>query len=228
MPSETDTITVREAVAVFSDAKQMESAIDELLESGFNHAQLSLLATADTVDAKLGHQFERVQDLEDDPAAPRVTYVSRDTVGDAQGAVIGGLIYVGAITGIGAVVTSGGALFPLIGAAAVGGTGGILLGSLLAKIIGDTYGKYINDQLERGGLLLWVRTFDTEQEDRAVGILKRHSGSEVHVHGWPETELKSETHAGVVRWSWKIGQLFKVYSPGYGGIRDDEATEVHA
>ncbi len=31
-----------------------------------------------------------------------------------------------------------------------------------------------------------------------------------------------------MRWSWKIGQLFKVYSPGYGGIRDDEATEVHA
>ncbi len=31
-----------------------------------------------------------------------------------------------------------------------------------------------------------------------------------------------------MRWSRKIGQLFKVYSPGYGGIRDDEATEVHA
>ena len=31
-----------------------------------------------------------------------------------------------------------------------------------------------------------------------------------------------------MRWSRKIGQLFKVYSTGYGGIRDDEATEVHA
>ena len=39
---------------------------------------------------------------------------------------------------------------------------------------------------------------------------------------------KYENYMGYVRWSWKIGQLFKVYSPGYGGIRDDEATEVHA
>ncbi len=31
-----------------------------------------------------------------------------------------------------------------------------------------------------------------------------------------------------VRWSRKIGQLVKVYSTGYGGIRDDEATEVYA
>ena len=31
-----------------------------------------------------------------------------------------------------------------------------------------------------------------------------------------------------LRWSRKIGQLVKVYSTGYGGIRDDEATEVYA
>jgi hypothetical protein len=31
-----------------------------------------------------------------------------------------------------------------------------------------------------------------------------------------------------LRWPQKIGQLFKVYSTGYGGIRYDEATEVHA
>ena len=31
-----------------------------------------------------------------------------------------------------------------------------------------------------------------------------------------------------LRWSRKIGQLIKVYSTGNGGIRNDEATEVHA
>jgi hypothetical protein len=30
--------------------------------------------------------------------------------------------------------------------------------------------------------LLWVRTWNTEDEERAVEILKRHSASEIHVH----------------------------------------------
>ena len=87
MPSDSEAITVREAVAVFNDAKNMESAIDELLESGFDRAQLSLLAAAYAVDAKLGRHFERVQGLEDDPAAPRVAYVSRDAIAGIGAAV---------------------------------------------------------------------------------------------------------------------------------------------
>lgn len=192
---------VREAVAVFHDFRDMETAIDVLLEFGFDRAAISLLAPVEKVDAQLGHHFESVADLEDNPAAPRVAYVSRDAVGDAEGAVIGGLIYVGALAGIGAVVSSGGALLPLIGAAAAGGTGGLVFGSLLAKVIGAKYGAYISDQLERGGLLLWVRTFDQDQEERATQILKVQSGSDVHIHGLSKTQKMTETHAGIeIEW----------------------------
>jgi hypothetical protein len=106
-------------------------------------------------------------------------------------------VYVGALVGIGAVVSSAGALLPLIGAAAAGGAGGVVLGSVLAKVIGATYGGYISGQLDRGGLLLWVRTFDQAQEERAVRILKKHSGADVHVHGLPKIEKSTETYAGV-------------------------------
>ena len=41
--------------------------------------------------------------------------------------------------------------------------------------------------------------------------------------------VKADAHRSEpVRWSRKIGQLVKVYSTGYGGIRDDEAPEVYA
>jgi hypothetical protein len=33
--------------------------------------------------------------------------------------------------------------------------------------------------------LLWVRTRGTTDEQRAIDILKRHSGGEVHVHALP-------------------------------------------
>jgi hypothetical protein len=62
---------VREAVAVFKTAPDLEAAIDDLLESGFDRAHLSLLAPAETVDIQLGHHFIKVRELEDDPAAPR-------------------------------------------------------------------------------------------------------------------------------------------------------------
>jgi hypothetical protein len=55
----------------------------------------------------------------------------------------------------------------------------------LAKWLGDHHASYLRDQIDRGGLLLWVRTRHTTDEQRAVDILKRHSGGEVHVHALP-------------------------------------------
>jgi hypothetical protein len=48
---------IREAVGVFGDADAMQKAIEELLRSGFKHADLSLLASEETVDKKLGHKY---------------------------------------------------------------------------------------------------------------------------------------------------------------------------
>ena len=50
---------IREAVGVFGDADTMQQAIDDLLSSGFDHADLSLLASESTVDEKLGHKYKK-------------------------------------------------------------------------------------------------------------------------------------------------------------------------
>lgn len=213
---------VREAVAVFHSAADFYAAIDDLQSSGFDRAQISVLATADTVAERLGNHFERVADLEDDPGAPRVAYVSPEAVGDAQGAVIGGFVYVGALVGIGAVVSSGGALLPLIAAAAAGGASGLTLGSLIARAVGNVYADYMNEQLERGGLLLWVRTFDTKQDGKAVDILKRHSGADVHIHYLADTEIHTENHAGVDI-SWYDDSIYWISNVPFNSMEDARA-----
>ena len=43
----------------------------------------------------------------------------------------------------------------------------------------------LQEQLDRGGLLLWVHTRDAAHEERATEILRRHSGRDVHVHDLP-------------------------------------------
>lgn len=173
---------IREAVGVFSRAEDFQDAIDELLSAGFDRAQLSLLASASAIDQKLGHRYSRVSDFEDDLTVPRAAYVSTESIGDAEGGVIGGLLYVGATAAAGAIVASGGALAMAIAAAALGGGLGGLLGTILARSIGRRHSQYLQEQLDRGGLLLWVSAWDGHAEKRAAAILEKHSGRDVHVH----------------------------------------------
>jgi hypothetical protein len=175
----------REAVGIFHGPEELQSAIDELLSSGFHRAELSLLASEQAVMEKLGHRYQRVHDLADDPATPRAAYVSTEAIGDAEGALIGGLMYVGATVATGAIVVSGGTLAAAIAAAAVAGGAGGLIGSVLAKWVGHHHAHYLHEQLEHGGMLLWVRTWTAADEERAIEILRKFSAENVHLHGTP-------------------------------------------
>lgn len=173
----------REAVGIFHDPQGLQGAIDELLSSGFHRAELSLLASEATVVDKLGHIYRKVDELADDPDVPRAAYVAGEDIGDAEGGIIGGLVYVGAT--VGAVVASGGTLLAVIaGAALLGGAGG-LLGAVLARWVGSHHAHYLHEQLEQGGLLLWVRTRDADREKHAIEVLGKYSAEKVHFHGLP-------------------------------------------
>lgn len=196
------TPTVREAVGVFQSESALQAAVDDLLCHGFDQSELSLLAPVSSVQKELGHSFTSVKELEDDQAVPTTAYISTDAIGDAEGGVFGGLIYVGALATLTAVVASGGAIGAAIIAAAAGGIGGGAIGGILAKLIGKHHADYVEDQLERGGLLLWVRTWNAADEKHAVEILASHSGSDVHVHELPaahdvlEDRYGGDTFAG--------------------------------
>jgi hypothetical protein len=177
--------TVREAVGVFHRAEKLQAAIDELLGSGFHRAELSMLASTQAVDEKLGHRYLKVSSLEDDPVIPRAAYVSPEAVGGAEGGLIGILMYVGAVAAAGAIVASGGTLTAaILGATLSGGAGGVI-GALMAQWVGESHGRHLQEQVDRGGLLLWVRTWDADDEERAMRILRKHSGEHVHVHALP-------------------------------------------
>ena len=86
MPADSKPQTIREAVGVFESPTPLTEAIDELLSSGFDRAELSLLAADKTVDKKLGHVYQSIAAFEDDAAVPRCCYVSNASIG--AGAVI--------------------------------------------------------------------------------------------------------------------------------------------
>lgn len=180
-----DQATIREAVAVFDNAKELEQAIDDLESSGFDRAEISLLATEHAIEEKLGHKYQKVTELEDDPVVPRTAYVSTEAMGDAEGGLVGGLLYIGAVAAAGAVVATGGTLAATLAAASMAGASGGFLGTILAALLDRRHAEYLSDQVNRGGLLVWVRTTDEGREKRAADILSRHSAHDVHVHSIP-------------------------------------------
>ena len=173
---------IREAVGVFHDAARFQAAIDELLSSGFDRAELSLLAGEASVIEKLGHGYRRIAEFEDDIRVPRVAYISTESIGDAEGGVIGLLVYVGATVAAGAILASGGTLMgAMIAAAMMGGAGGAV-GAGLARLIGNHHAAHLQRQIDAGGLMLWVHIRDAQHGSRAIDILARNGATDIHEH----------------------------------------------
>jgi hypothetical protein len=177
---------IREAVGVFHDEKTLQSAVDGLLIAGFDQSHLSLLAGERTVETKLGHRYEKVAELEDDPTVPTKAFDDVDSRTEGKAAIVGGLFYVGAVAAAGIIVASGGTAAAALIAAALAGGGGGLIGAALAQFIEHRHAHRLQEQLDHGGLLLWVRTPADNDERRAIEILRAHGADDVHVHDLPE------------------------------------------
>ncbi|MFL5333605.1 MAG: hypothetical protein ACJ8H8_10605 [Geminicoccaceae bacterium] len=173
---------VREAVAVFDDVSGLEAAVDELRAAGFAEQDISLLAAHDAVERKLGHMYRRTEDLEDDPRAPRTAFVSGKSMDARENRLLGSLTVLPTVIAAGTVVASAGAV-----AAAVVGTAiaGALLGTVFGHWMDKRHAEWLQEQLDHGGILLWVRTPDAEQERKAMGILTRFSAHDIHIHEIP-------------------------------------------
>lgn len=172
---------VREVVGVFRDETMLETTIDDLQECGFDRAEISLLASEEAVRQKLGHAYHKVAELEDDEAV-RVAYVSKEDYGAAEGGLISGFVYVGALAGAGTLVASGGALGGALLAAALWGGAGGAFGLVLARWLDRQRAQKLTDQLKKGGLLLWVHARDAAHEARAIEVLGRNGAEDVHAH----------------------------------------------
>lgn len=170
---------VCEVVGVLNNETNLENAIGQLLTSGFDQSEISLLATEKSVVEKLGHRYKKLSSLEDNLQAPRVAYVAPENLGLAKGALIGGFLYVGAFAAASAVLAMGWSLPLILAGGSLGAAGGGLIGAALSQFVEAEHAIYIQDQLEHGGLLLWVRARDPEHESQAMKIMKSHDASDV-------------------------------------------------
>jgi hypothetical protein len=173
---------IREVVAVFDSREALENAIEDLQSNGFDRTQLSLLASRATVEEQLRHPLTDVREVADDPETPRSEPLERPDVGNVMGVAVGPPAAFAALATAGVIALAGGPLAGIaVGALAAGGGIGAL-GALLAKTFNDEVVADFEDQIERGGILLWVSLREPEQEAEAREILARHARGEVRAH----------------------------------------------
>ena len=178
--------TIREAVAAFDDPETLQAAVSDLQSHGFDRADISLIASEDLA-GKVVHEQGDVRAAEDDADVKRAP-VTGDT-DLRQGRVLGTSLasVLAGFAAAGLTVATGGAAAVAAGAAvaAAGGVGAA--GALLGRVAGDEQQEFMQAQLERGGVLLWVRLPDAAAEQRALEILRGHAAHDVHVHDIPAT-----------------------------------------
>lgn len=180
-----DMKTVDEAVAVFHSADDLQAALDALQSDGFMRQELSILADEKTVAEKLGHHYTKVREAEDDKDAPRTIFIPNETIGEAEGSVIGLPLYLAATTAAAVTVASGGTALAAALTAAAAGAAGAGIGAVFARMIARHHADFIQEQLDLGGILLWVNLSRPDMAVKATEILKKHSAHDVHVHRIP-------------------------------------------
>ena len=171
---------IKEAVGIFDNNDKLQEAIDELSISGFERYEISVIGSESAMQQKFNVSYKDPKYLVDNPQTPRSINVSSEEVGVAEGAVISGGILAGVVA---ALIAAGGVAVPsTIPAAIIGATAGTALGGVMAQLIGNSHAKKLQQQIDAGGLVLWVRTHTLEKEKLASDILTKHEAKDVHIH----------------------------------------------
>ena len=176
------TTTVREAIGIFFDVKHLEAAIKDLRASGFKHDELGLLAGEDSVAQSLGEWYTRTNTYTDASQAPETAFVKKESLGDTFRSLSGALVFTGATTAMGIAVASAGIFGGAVLAAATGAVGVLTVGILIGAIIHQSDAEYLEEQVDEGHILLFVRVDNGDEEKKAVAILTRHAGYDARVH----------------------------------------------
>ena len=153
---------IREAVGSFPDREHFRNAVAALLAAGFERADLSVLASHDSLA------------VAEDFGSPKE--ILRAGLSDE-------IKYIAPLTVAGIIVLSGGPIAAVLAALVGAGLGGAALKDFFDDYTAPSHSKDFAAALQAGAALLWVRCSDPNRELTATRILEEAGGRNVHVHG---------------------------------------------
>lgn len=151
---------VREMVALFATRDAFDRAVSALLDAGFTHEDLSVLASHVSLAAA------------DAPHKP---------TDEALTALLGELKYAFPLTTAGLIAIVGGPIAAAIAAVVAAGLGGAAIKEYLDEITDHPDTEAFAHALESGGVILWVNTPGSEAQITATQILEAADGRNIHL-----------------------------------------------
>ena len=160
-----------EVVGVFGSVNDLNQAANELFIYGFDQSSLSVPASEE-ID-------NNINDLINKSTIVRDSFYAEENINIAEGAIIGVLLYITTLIVADVVIAKDlcNAYLAIIISAIVAASMGILL----AMIINKYHKHYIEKQLKKGGLILWVRLKDKDQKAVVKKILLNNHATNVHL-----------------------------------------------
>lgn len=154
--------------AIFPNPNSANQVILQLQNGGFTRSSISVVMakTSDTESL-----YRTADDTEETHAAEGG--FAGAAIGGALGAVAAGLTAVGAVVIPGAGLLVSGPLAAALAGAGAGGAAGGLIGSLVGFGIPENEAKLYQENLERGSVLVTVKTESPEQEKRVAEIFEQ-------------------------------------------------------
>lgn len=162
----------REAVGVFDDLDSLNAAVAELELVAFPRHDISILSPEDPIPTKIAQHSTLVK---------RTMLVRPEENAIFSGVIIGGGAYAGAITAA-LVIGPSASTASLVGMVVLGMIAGMLLGGFVTQIIALRQRQSWNRQVRRGGSVLWVRSAGPASEHKAMRIMRKYGGQNIHIH----------------------------------------------
>ena len=173
----------REIVGTFRSREELEKAISELASAGWDRSEMSLLAQHGVLVPE--DVSGDTPELADDEKVEREAVISEPDVRQGRTLAAGLAGVVGAFVASGATIMTGGtALAAIVGAAVVGG-GAAAAMDVVGHRVDKHRSDFLREQVEHGGILLWARLREVEQEGTAEEILRRCGATDIHIHEAP-------------------------------------------
>jgi hypothetical protein len=183
---------VREAVGYFDDPEKLFSAISDLEGSGFDRSYLSILARESFLEGDLKDDFDNIREAESDPDAARGAVIADTDVRQVRTMTTSIAVLVAAVVAAGVTIITGGVAAAALAAAAAGG-----LAAALAVGVGRRAGQseeaFLQDQIARGGIILWIKTPTPALEQKADEVLNKNDAMEAHVRDMPTPVTPTRT-----------------------------------
>lgn len=170
-----------EVIGIFSSIRDLNEAVDKLLSHGFNQHSLRVIANELVFNTQFHLNYKTIYDVINDQSIPKKPFYAEENIAIAEGAVMGFLVYICTLGVAWFAIEHREETIQFIIMILIAILVSTIIGIILAISLDRHHKKYINSQLIKGGIPIWIHYENTSQQKLIELILKNNNAKNIIV-----------------------------------------------